>query len=96
MHKEPCVYILTNRNHTVLYTGVTSDLARRLEEHRTGQGSAFTKRYRATKLVYVAYFTRMMDAIEHEKWLKAGSRQRKIDLINETNPSWSDLSEELY
>ena len=89
------VYIMTNTNHTVLYTGVTNNLARRVHEHGTGQGSAFTKRYQVNKLVFCEPFDRPMDAIAAEKRIKAGSRQKKIALIEELNPFWKDLAEEL-
>ena len=89
------VYIMTNTNHTVLYTGVTNNLAGRVQEHRTGEGSAFTKRYKINKLVFCDRFDRPVDAIAAEKRIKAGSRQKKIDLIEEQNPFWKDLTEDL-
>lgn len=96
MAKEPCVYILTNERHTVLYTGVTSDLPPRLGQHRSRRGSTFTRTYNATKLVYAEYFPTMHEAIQAEKKIKAGSRQKKLRLIEEKNPDWRDLSEELW
>ena len=84
------VYILTNAHHTVLYTGVTNDLRRRLEEHRTGHGSGFAKRYNAHKLVYAERFQYVHDAIAREKQIKAGSRRKKMDLIEAQNPDWRD------
>ncbi|MEM1042038.1 MAG: GIY-YIG nuclease family protein [Bacteroidota bacterium] len=89
------VYILTNDHHTVLYTGVTNDLRRRLAEHRAGQGSSFTKRYNAHKLVYAESFRYVNDAIAREKQIKGGSRQKKLDLIEQHNPEWLDLGESL-
>jgi putative endonuclease len=88
------VYIMTNIGNTVLYTGVTNDLQRRVSEHKMGRGSAFTSRYRVHKLVFYERFVRVTDAIAAEKRIKAGSRARKIKLIEERNPAWSDLSVE--
>lgn len=88
------VYIMTNANHTVLYTGMTNNLARRVAEHRSGEGSAFTKRYQVKKLVFCEPFDRPVDAIAAEKRIKAGSRKKKIALIEEQNPFWRDLSED--
>ena len=92
MGKEYCVYIMTNQHNTVLYTGVTSDLRKRVWEHKTGAGSKFTARYRAVKLVYYEVTSSVLAAILREKQIKGGSRQKKIDLIQSLNPSWSDLS----
>lgn len=93
---QPCVYILTNWKHTVLYTGVTNDLERRNTEHRNKIGSKFTGKYNATKLVFVEITERMEDAIAREKQIKAGSRQKKIKLINVINPEWNDLYDEYF
>ena len=87
------VYIMTNKYNTVLYTGVTNDLMRRAYEHRTGQGGRFTSKYRVTKLVYYEEWADPRSAIEREKQIKGGSRQKKIDLINGMNPEWNDLCE---
>ena len=86
------VYILTNRTNGVLYTGVTNDIARRLEEHRLGMGSAFTKKYKTTKLVYLEQYQDSWTAILREKQIKGGSRRKKIQLIESLNPEWKDLS----
>src|SRR5574342_320930 len=94
--KEYCVYIMTNSRHTVLYTGVTNDLQRRIEEHKSGTGSAFTKKYNVNKLVFYESGDDINIAIAREKRIKAGSRKKKIDLINSTNPEWKDLSEEFW
>lgn len=92
MKKEAFVYILTNYHHTVLYTGVTSNLWLRLQQHKTGRfKGAFTSKYNVTHLVYYEYFECIEDAIRREKQIKAGSRQRKIELINRLNPEWKDL-----
>ena len=88
------VYILTNQNHTVLYTGVTNDLRRRLREHQE-QKARFTRRYNAHQLVYVEEHQRPDDAITREKQIKKGSRQKKLDLINALNPEWKDLSDQI-
>jgi putative endonuclease len=95
MSKEPCVYILSNRHHTVLYTGVTSDIARRIHEHKEGRGSVFTRRYQLKRLVFVECFPTMLEAIEAEKCIKGRSRAKKIALIEAVNPEWRDLSEDL-
>jgi len=94
--KEYCVYILTNSRHSVLYTGVTNDLRRRVLEHKSRTGSAFTKRYNVNKLVYFEVGDDVRTAIYREKQIKAGSRQKKIDLINGFNPEWKDLSVDLF
>ncbi|MCO5237736.1 MAG: GIY-YIG nuclease family protein [Chitinophagaceae bacterium] len=90
------VYIITNKYHTVLYTGVTSDLHRRTWQHREKyyRGS-FSARYNANKLVYFAFFETIEAAIEEEKRIKAGSRAKKIWLIESMNPEWKDLWEEV-
>ena len=95
MRKTYHVYILTNSNHTVLYTGVTGDIIRRIWEHREKLVKGFTKRYNVTKLVYLEEYAEIENAIAREKQIKAGSRQRKIDLIEEMNPGWKDLYEDL-
>ncbi|MGE0089862.1 MAG: GIY-YIG nuclease family protein [Bacteroidales bacterium] len=87
------VYILTNQNNTVLYTGVTNDLSRRLEEHKSkANPQSFTSRYNVNKLVYYETHFLIGDAIGREKQIKAGSRKKKEDLINGINPDWDDLS----
>ena len=90
------VYILTNAARTVLYTGVTSDLPARLEQHRTGQYDGFTKRYKTHLLVYCDWFPDIREAIDAEKQIKAGSRKKKIQLIEQANPKWRDLSDEVF
>src|ERR1700690_459121 len=93
--KEYSVYILTNSRHTVLYTGVTNNLIRRVLEHKNKTGSAFTKRYNVDQLVYFESGDDINKAIYREKQIKAGSRQDKMDLINRMNPEWKDLYYEL-
>ena len=75
----------------VLYTGITNDILRRVAEHRSGLGSKFTQKYNTHKLVYYQTFEDIQAAIAREKQIKAGSRQKKIDLINSMNPKWNDL-----
>jgi putative endonuclease len=90
------VYILTNRYNTVLYTGVTNDLYRRVSQHKAGEGSKFTARYHTTKLVYYETYGDVYDAIARRKQIKGGSRQDKIDLVNDVNPNWEDLLDESF
>ena len=91
MNKQYYVYIMTNKHNQVLYTGMTNDLARRAYEHRTGRGGGFTSKYNATKLVYYEVCEDVRSAIAREKQIKAGSRQKKLDLIDAMNPEWDDL-----
>ena len=86
------VYILTNKNNTVLYTGVTNDLCRRLYEHKNHLNDGFTKRYNLEKLVYFETFTNIKDAIIREKTIKGWTRAKKNVLIDSLNPQWKDLS----
>ncbi|GIV99951.1 GIY-YIG nuclease family protein [Roseiflexus sp.] len=95
MAKHYYVYIMTNAHNTVLYTGVTNDLARRVYEHKNEIVSAFIKRYNVHKLVYYEIGNDVNAAIAREKQIKGGSRQKKIDLINRLNPEWKDLYEEI-
>jgi len=94
--RQYCVYIMANAHNTVLYTGVTNDLQRRVLEHKEGKGGGFTKKYNVTKLVYFEYGDDINIAIAREKQIKAGSRQKKIDLINSINPEWKDLFDEYF
>jgi putative endonuclease len=89
------VYILTNTWHTVLYVGVTSDLKVRICQHREKLLPGFTSRYNLWKLVYFEIGYDAAGAITREKQIKAGSRQKKIELINAANPDWRDLYEDL-
>ena len=82
---------MTNKINTVLYTGITNDLKRRVYEHKNGQVNSFTKKYNINKLLYFEIFRDAKNAILKEKQIKAGSRQKKIDLIEEENPEWNDL-----
>ena len=85
------IYIMSSQNRQALYTGMTNDLYRRVGEHKEGKGGFFTSSYHVSKLVYYEVFEYVYDALEREKQIKGGSRQKKIDLINETNPEWADL-----
>ena len=89
------VYIMTNKNSRVLYTGITNDLKRRVYEHREKFVSGFTEKYNVTKLVYYEILEDPENAILREKQIKAGSRQKKIDLIKSFNKEWNDLYERL-
>jgi putative endonuclease len=95
MEKQYYVYIMTNKHNAVLYTGITSDLKRRVYEHREKLTEGFTKKYNLTKLVYYEVFQDSYNAIQREKQIKAGSRQKKVNLINDMNSAWKELYEEL-
>jgi putative endonuclease len=86
---------MTNKLNRVLYTGVTSDLIDRAWQHREGEQEGFTKKYKVTKLVYFEAFDDIRYAIEREKQIKAGSRQKEVELVEETNPEWKDLYEDI-
>ena len=90
-----CVYIMTNKYNTILYIGTTSNLPRRVEEHKKGIGSKFTSKYQLTKLVYFECGGDMSAAIAREKQLKGGSRKKKLELIASITPEWRDLSVDL-
>lgn len=90
------MYILTNKNRTVLYTGMTNDLLRRLQEHTHGTSkNSFTTRYRVNYLVWYEIHETAYSAISREKQIKGGSRQTKVNLIQDKNPEWKDLTEQL-
>jgi len=95
MGRQYYVYIMTNKHNKVLYTGITNDLKRRVYEHKEKLVDGFTKKYNITKLVYYEVFEDPENAILREKQIKAGSRQKEIDLINSTNRKWLNLYEEL-
>jgi len=86
------VYMLTNWNNKVLYTGVTNNLERRIFEHKNGIIDGFTKKYNINKLVYFDYTSDVKSAIEREKQIKGWTRAKKNDLITSINPDWKDLS----
>ncbi|HUI30191.1 MAG TPA: GIY-YIG nuclease family protein [Candidatus Acidoferrales bacterium] len=95
MDKRYYVYIMSNKTNTVLYTGMTNNLLRRVHEHREKLVKGFTARYHVTKLVYYEMTNDVRGAISREKQIKAGSRQKKIDLIVSMNPKWKDLHDGL-
>jgi len=94
MKKGGHVYIITNTHHTTLYVGVTSNLPGRVLKHRSKYyPKSFSARYNLHKLVYYESISSIVDAIAREKQIKAGSRQKKINLVNSINPEWKDLYE---
>ncbi len=96
MPKKGYTYITTNKNHTVLYTGATSTLKDRIDRHRNKKyRRSFTAQYNVDKLVWYQEFDWIGDALAREKQIKAGSRKKKLDLINAMNPDWRDLYDDL-
>ena len=93
--KNYFVYILTNTNNKVLYTGMTNSLMRRVWEHKAKMIGGFSKKYNVDKLVYFESFNNPSEAIRREKQIKAGSRKKKIELINSINPEWKDLYDDI-
>ena len=91
----PVVYIMANKRNGTLYTGVTSDIIQRVYQHKQGLVPGFTKRYRCKRLVDYELSEDMYEAICREKQIKAGSRKKKLALIERMNPSWEDLYEPL-
>ena len=90
------VYIMTNKSNTTLYVGVTSDLMGRVWDHKNKTYKGFSATYECTKLIYYEEYQWIQDAIGREKQLKAGSRQKKADLVIANNPLWNDLSDGWY
>ena len=95
-HKEYYVYIMTNKRKTVLYTGVTNNLLRRVAEHKMGTGGGFTNRYNVNSLIYFESTNDVQVALAREKQIKSWSRKRKEELINTLNPEWKDLVDGFY
>ena len=93
--KQYYIYIMTNSRNTLLYVGVTNDLVRRVHEHKEKLASGFAKKYNIVKLVYYEVLDDIENAILREKQIKAGSRQKKLQLINAINGEWRDLYDEL-
>ena len=89
------IYIMTNQRNTVIYTGVTNGLKRRVYEHKEKLAKGFTRKYNITKLVYYEVFEDVENAILREKQIKGGSRRKKLELVNSMNKEWLDLYEEL-
>ena len=95
MSKQYYMYIMTNKYNTVLYTGITNNLKRGIYEHKEKLVAGFTNKYNITKLVYYEVFDDPEIAISREKQIKAGSRQKKIQLIDSMNKEWRDLYERI-
>ncbi|WP_414755158.1 GIY-YIG nuclease family protein [Anabaena sp. CCY 9910] len=95
MSQQYYIYIMTNQYNTVLYTGMTNNLKKRVYEHKEKLNEGFTKKYNINKLVYYEIFDDAYTAISREKQIKAGSRQKKIDLVNSINEEWKDLYDDL-
>ena len=93
--KRPTVYIITNKRNGTLYTGVTSNLGKRVYEHKNKMTQGFTAKYDCKKLVYYEALEKMENAIVREKQIKAGSWKKKLALIEGMNPEWNDLYEEI-
>ncbi len=93
--RKSYIYILFNKPNGTLYTGVTSDLAKRIWEHKNKITGGFTAKYNVDKLGYYEEFTDIIDAIAREKQIKGGSRKKKLDLIMNGNPNWIDLYEQI-
>jgi putative endonuclease len=95
MNKRGYVYLLTNFDKTVLYAGVTSDLVKRVYEHKNKLVDGFTKKYSVDQLVYYEVFDDIEYAIAREKQIKGGSRKKKEEIINSMNPDWRDLYKDI-
>ena len=93
--KQPCVYILASDKNGTLYTGVTSDLVKRIWEHKNGSTEGFTKKYDVHTLVWYEQHETMESAINREKTIKKWNRAWKLELIEESNPGWRDLYPEI-
>jgi predicted GIY-YIG superfamily endonuclease len=93
--KHPAVYIVANKRNGTLYVGATSNLVKRIYEHKEGVIEGFTKKYGCKLLVFYESHETMMSAISREKSIKGGSRQKKLILIETMNPHWRDLYEDI-
>ena len=96
MEKQPCVYILANKRNGTLYVGVTSDLPKRIWEHKSKVVEGFTNKYGVDKLVWYETDHTMESAIQRENIIKKWRREWKLRIIEEMNPEWKDLYEELF
>ena len=94
--RQPAVYLLVSKPYGTLYVGVTSNLASRIEAHRSGAVEGFTKRYGVGRLVYFELHETMLDAIQREKQMKKWNRAWKLALIEKANPLWTDLSSQVF
>lgn len=92
-HKSYFIYLMTNKTNTVIYTGVTNNLIRRIREHKNKLRIGFTAKYNVNKLVYYEMFGDIAEAIKREKQIKAGSRKKKVELVISNNPDFKDLYE---
>lgn len=96
MERGGCVYIMTNKTHQVLYTGVTTQLYSRVIEHKNHiYPDSFTSKYNCTKLVYYLFLPHIEEAIIKEKQMKKWKREYKLNVINELNPDWIDLTDKI-
>ena len=95
MSKQPAVYMMASKKNGTIYTGVTSDLVKRVYEHKNIITKGFTDKYGCKNLVYFLIFETMETAILEEKRIKGGSRKKKIQMIEEFNPEWKDLYESI-
>ena len=95
VEKSPCVYILATKRNGTLYTGVTSDLVKRVFDHKNGLADGFTKKYKVHHLVYFELHEDMYTAISREKQIKKWNRAWKLELIETNNPEWKDLYEDI-
>jgi putative endonuclease len=95
MVKQPCVYVLASKRNGTLYVGVTSDLVKRVWEHKNGFVEGFTKKYQVHQLVWYEIHETMGSAIQREKAIKEWKRDWKVRLVEERNPDWRDLYEEI-
>ena len=95
MNKVYFVYVITNKQHIVLYTGVTNNLIKRVYGHKNKVVKGFSEKYNVIKLVYYEVFDSIETAIMREKQIKTGRRKKKLELINEFNKQWNDLYEEI-
>ncbi len=95
MEKRPCVYIVASKRNGTLYTGVTSDLVKRVYEHKNGLADGFTKKYDVHRLVYFEMHEDMNAAIAREKQIKKWNRAWKLELIEKGNPAWKDLYDDI-
>jgi putative endonuclease len=95
MCKEYYIYLLTNKHGNVLYTGVTNDLIRRIYEHKNKLQKGFTQKYNVDRLVYYEMYSDITDAIAREKQIKGWSRKKKNELVEQLNPKWKDLYEDI-
>ena len=93
--RQPAVYILASKRNGTLYTGVTSDLIKRVWQHKNNLAEGFTKQYSVHRLVYYELAEEMIATIAREKQIKGGSRARKLALIESMNPEWGDLYDDL-